>query len=80
MNKSGRLPLFLVKVYLAVASPAQSGSKSNTCNVVPWNTKWYDTLPGGLREAPFDRCDREQDYEMVWAEFERRLRGKRAVT
>jgi hypothetical protein len=44
-----------------------------------------DTLPGGPRErtiiyeAPFDRCDREQDYEMVWAEFERRLGGKRAV-
>ena len=44
-----------------------------------------DTLPGGPRErtivyeAPFDRCDREQDYETVWAEFERRLGGKRAV-
>lgn len=44
-----------------------------------------DTLPGGPRErtiiheAPFDRCDREQDYEIVWAEFERRLGGKRAV-
>ena len=38
-----------------------------------------DTLPGGPRErtivyeAPFDRCDREQDYETVWAEFERRF-------
>jgi len=20
-------------------------------------------------QAPFDRCDREQDYEIVWAEF-----------
>jgi hypothetical protein len=44
-----------------------------------------DTLPNGPRErtivyeAPFDRCDREQDYEIVWAEFERRLGGKRAV-
>jgi hypothetical protein len=44
-----------------------------------------DTLPGGpcertiVYEAPFDRCDREQDYETVWAEFERRLGGKRAV-
>ena len=31
-----------------------------------------DTLPGGpverdiVYEAPFDRCDREQDYETVW--------------
>jgi len=39
-----------------------------------------DTLPGGPRErtivvyeAPFDNCDREEDYEIVWAEFERRF-------
>ena len=38
-----------------------------------------DTLPGGPRErtivyeAPFDRCNREEDYEIVWAEFERRF-------
>ncbi|MBI3302348.1 MAG: hypothetical protein HYZ72_09790 [Deltaproteobacteria bacterium] len=44
-----------------------------------------DTRPGGPRErtivyaAPFDRCDRELDYEIVWVEFERRLGGKRAV-
>jgi hypothetical protein len=44
-----------------------------------------DILPGGPRERtivyqlPFGRCDREQDYETVWAEFERRLGGKRAV-
>ncbi len=37
-----------------------------------------DFLPGGPRErtieyeAPFDRCDREQDYAVVWKEFERR--------
>ncbi len=35
-----------------------------------------DTLPGGPRErtitytAPFDRCDRETDYEIAWAFFE----------
>jgi len=39
-----------------------------------------DTLPGGPRErtivyhAPFDRCDRERDYEIAWAEFEKRLK------
>jgi hypothetical protein len=38
-----------------------------------------DTLPGGPIErtityvAPFDRCDREKDYETVWGEFEKRL-------
>jgi hypothetical protein len=39
-----------------------------------------DTLPDGPRErtitygAPFDRCDREGDYRLAWAEFERRAR------
>jgi len=38
-----------------------------------------DTLSGGPRvrtivyEAPFDKCDREEDYETAWAEFERRF-------
>ncbi|HEY6342765.1 MAG TPA: hypothetical protein VIY49_14840 [Bryobacteraceae bacterium] len=37
-----------------------------------------DTLPKGKRtqtivyEAPFDKCDREEDYRAAWAEFERR--------
>ena len=35
-----------------------------------------DTMPGGPIErtieyvAPFDRCDREQDYEIAWKFFE----------
>ncbi|MCP4612931.1 MAG: class I SAM-dependent DNA methyltransferase [Planctomycetes bacterium] len=39
-----------------------------------------DTMPGGpiertiTYEAPFGRCDREMDYEVVWAEFERRAK------
>lgn len=38
-----------------------------------------DTMPGGPVEriityvAPFDKCDREEDYRTVWAEFERRF-------
>lgn len=44
-------------------------------------TKTYmdDTVPNGPVErtieyhAPFDRCDREEDYKTVWAEFERRF-------
>ncbi len=38
-----------------------------------------DTHPGGPRSrtvkyrAPFDRCDREDDYRIVWDAFERRL-------
>ncbi len=44
-------------------------------------TKTYmdDTMPGGpvertiVYEAPFDRCDRERDYEEVWKNFEKRF-------
>jgi len=38
-----------------------------------------DTQPGGPVErtityhAPFDRCNREKDYEEVWANFEKRF-------
>jgi hypothetical protein len=38
-----------------------------------------DTLPGGPRErtivyeAPFDRCDREADYQTAWAAFEKQV-------
>lgn len=41
-----------------------------------------DTQPGGPMErtitytAPFDKCDREQDYATVWAEFERRFESQ----
>ncbi|MDD2496870.1 MAG: class I SAM-dependent DNA methyltransferase, partial [Desulfitobacteriaceae bacterium] len=41
-----------------------------------------DTMPGGPIErtieyvAPFDRCDREQDYEIAWAFFEERFKDK----
>lgn len=40
-----------------------------------------DTMPGGPIErtieyvAPFDRCDREQDYETAWAFFEEKYGG-----
>lgn len=48
--------------------------KSGTFNVVIED----DTMPGGpiqrtiTYEAPFDRCDRETDYALAWAEFKRR--------
>lgn len=41
-----------------------------------------DTMPGGPvertieYEAPFDRCDREQDYETAWAYFAKKLSEK----
>jgi hypothetical protein len=41
-----------------------------------------DTMPGGPVErtieyvAPFDRCDREQDYETAWKFFEERFRER----
>lgn len=47
-----------------------------------YKTYMDDTQPGGPVErtieyvAPFDKCDREQDYEVIWAEFERRFAEK----
>lgn len=41
-----------------------------------------DTQPGGPRkrtvvyEAPFTKCDRERDYELAWAHFEKRFGGR----
>lgn len=41
-----------------------------------------DTMPGGPIErtieyvAPFDRCDREQDYETAWAFFTERFKDQ----
>ena len=38
-----------------------------------------NTLPGGtvtrtiVYEAPFDRCDREEDYRIAWSAFEQRF-------
>lgn len=39
-----------------------------------------DTMPGGPVErtityvAPFDHCDREEDFRIAWEEFEKRLK------
>lgn len=41
--------------------------------------EWGKDLAGRAYVPPFDRCDREQDYEIVWAEFERRFGAKKAV-
>ncbi len=53
--------------------------KDMKSGTVEWKTI-DDTQPGGPRErtivyhAPFDRCDREKDYEVAWKEFERRFK------
>jgi hypothetical protein len=53
---------------------AKSGTFSSTIT--------DDTMPGGPMErtieyvAPFDRCDREQDYETAWAFFEKKFNDK----
>lgn len=60
----------------------------NNIKGAPIGYKFYrtftdDTMPGGPIErtieyvAPFDRCDREQDYETAWAFFEKKY-GKNA--
>ena len=53
---------------------AQSGTFTRTIT--------DDTMPGGPVErtieyvAPFDRCDREQDYETAWAFFAERFKAE----
>lgn len=55
----------------------------------PASEKFYrtimdDTMPGGPIErtieyvAPFDRCDREEDYETAWAFFEAKYGGQKS--
>ena len=45
-----------------------------------------DTKPGGAIErtifykAPFDHCDREKDYEIVWSEFGQRFKEQEGKT
>jgi len=59
-------------------TPAWNDVKDMTSGTVE-HTIIDDTLPGGPRErtivytAPFDRCDREEDYAVVWKHFEARF-------
>ena len=49
--------------------------------VIRFRTITDDTMPGGLVErtieyvVPFDRCDREKDYEAAWKFFEEKYGG-----
>ena len=64
--------------------PGVGLNRTNWENIKDWVSGEYseqvidDTQPGGPVErtityvAPFDRCDREEDYRTAWAEFERR--------
>lgn len=58
----------------------------NEVKGAPAGKKFYrtitdDTMPGGPVErtieyvAPFDRCDREKDYEIAWKFFEEKYKG-----
>lgn len=60
----------------------------NDIKGAPAGQKFYrtfsdDTMPGGTIErtieyvAPFDRCDREQDYETAWKFFEEKYGDKK---
>ena len=54
----------------------ENGIKEASAGQTFYRTITDDTLPGGPIErtieyvAPFDRCDREQDYEIAWKFFE----------
>ena len=59
-------------------TPGWEDVRDKTTGIVT-QTKLDDTLPGGPREktityeAPFVRCNREQDYETTWHHFEQRF-------
>ena len=60
----------------------ENGIKGARAGQKFYRTITDDTLPGGPVErtieyvAPFDRCDRERDYETAWKFFEEKYRGK----
>ncbi|MBI4917347.1 MAG: hypothetical protein HY825_16025 [Acidobacteria bacterium] len=86
-DRSGRIAFTNSKGLVGVGLPRTSSKKepgpawedvrSKTSGSVE-QVVMDDTLPGGPKkktiryEAPFDRCDRERDYDVVWAEFEKR--------
>lgn len=59
----------------------ESGIKGAPAGQKFYRTITDDTMPGGPIErtieyvAPFDRCDREQDYETAWKFFEEKYGG-----
>ena len=60
----------------------ENGIKGSPAGKKFYRTITDDTMPGGPVErtieyvAPFDRCDREQDYETAWKFFEKKYGGK----
>lgn len=61
----------------------ESEMKGATAGQKFYRTIIDDTMPGGPIErtieyiAPFDRCDREQDYETAWKFFEEKYEDKK---
>ncbi len=59
----------------------EDGIKDATAGKKFYRTITDDTMPGGPVErtieyvAPFDRCDREKDYEIAWKFFEEKYKG-----
>ncbi len=81
-DQKGRIVFTCSKGLVGVGftRPEWNGIKDMTSGTVE-RTIVDDTLPGGPRErtinyhAPFDRCDREEDYEIVWENFQKRFEG-----
>lgn len=73
-DKNGRI------IWIPVGANNHSPNSDDSDAEMPTLTRTVtdDILPGGPYEKtieyvpPFDRCDREEDYEIVWAEFKRR--------
>ena len=71
-----------VKANVRTAQAAKNGIKDAPAGQKFYRTITDDTIPGGPVErtieyvAPFDRCDREQDYEIAWKFFEEKYGGQ----
>jgi type I restriction-modification system DNA methylase subunit len=75
-DKNGRITFTCSKGLIGVgfSRPEWNNIKDMNSGIVE-RTIIDDTLPGGSKErvitykAPFDRCDRERDYDEVWKNF-----------
>ena len=87
-DQNGRIVFTINKGLTGVGLPRKTDKKTNTPGWEDVRdmksgsverTVTDDTLPGGPRQktivyqAPFDRCDREQDYAIAWKAFSERL-------
>ena len=78
-DRNGRIIYLAGDSAYGLRSPEWRQKKGTTTGTIS-RVIQDDTLPSGPRErvieyvAPFDRCDREQDYATAWKFFEEQAR------